>query len=100
MVNLFEQYRQSVDSIIMLRAFREQLDEPPQRYQLVEIPSSLFDSIQCSTLKDFERDAPVIPCQVDAKTVAYVAVDRSDAKISVRRINLSACVIHSEWIQE
>ena len=99
MQDLFQQYREAVSAILMLRAFRRGAGVPPQRYQLVEIPVRLFDSIQEAPLRDFERDAPVIACQVDGKTVAHVAVDRSDAKITVRRILLSACVVHAEWSQ-
>ena len=99
MLDLFQQYREAVSAILMLRAFRTDAGTPPQRYQLVEIPVRLFDSIHESSLRDFERDAPVIACQVDGETVAHVAVDRSDAKITVRRIQLSACVVHAEWRQ-
>lgn len=28
---------------------------------------------------------------------AVVAIDRSDAKITVRRVKLSACIVHAEW---
>ena len=99
MRDLFRQYREAVSAIVMLRAFRGDAGSPPQRYQLVEIPVRLFDSIQESSLRDFERDAPVITCRLDGRPVAHVAVDRSDAKITVRRIQLSACVIHAEWSQ-
>ena len=97
MLDLFRQYREAVSAILMLRAFRTDAGTPPQRYQLVEIPVRLFDSIHESSLRDFERDAPAIACRVDGETVAHVAVDRSDAKITVRRIRLSACVVHAEW---
>ena len=99
MRDLFRQYREAVSAILMLRAFRADASSPPQRYQLVEIPVRLFDSIQESSLRDFERDAPVIACHLDGRPVARVAVDRSDAKITVRSIQLSACVIHAEWSQ-
>ncbi len=101
MLELFRQYREAVDAILMLRAFRKDATEPPQRYQLVEIPTRLFDSIEKSSLRrrDFESDAPVVPCRMDGKTVAHIAIDRSDAKITVRRILLSACVVHAEWSQ-
>ena len=94
---LFAEHRQAVDAILMLRAFRHDTAEPPQRYQLVEIPARIFDSIQDASLRDFERDAPVIECRLEGNPVAYVAVDRSDAKISVRRILLSACTVHADW---
>ena len=56
MRNLFRDYRQAVDSIIMLRAFRE--DGVPTRYQLIEIPTTLFASIEKAPLEAFQRDAP------------------------------------------
>ena len=99
MLDLFLQYRKAVDAIVMLRAFRGDAGSPPRRYQLVEIPVEIFDSIQLSSLRDFERDAPVIACLVDGEPVAHVAVDRSDAKITVRKIQLSACIVHAEWSQ-
>lgn len=92
---LFADYQEAVDSIIYLRAFRK--DETPHRYQLIEIPTTLFDSVQHSPIETFRSDAPVIPCRENARTVATIAVDRSDAKITVRAIQLSSCVIHVEW---
>jgi hypothetical protein len=81
----------------MLRAFREGQGEVPGIYQIVEIPASIFDSIQTAPLSVFERDAPLIECQVGDRTVAVVAIDRSDAKVTVRRIKISACTVHAEW---
>lgn len=96
-LELFRQYRETVDQIIMLRAFRDDVRNAPQKYQLVEIPVSIFDSIQQAPLQLFERDAPVIECTVDDRVEAVVAIDRSDAKITVRRVRLSACTVHAEW---
>ena len=64
MLALFRDYRQAVDAIIMLRAFRK--EGVPNRYQLLEIPTVLFASIQ---------EAPLVECQVGGETVAVVAVD-------------------------
>ena len=61
------------------------------------IPDYLFASIQEAPLEAFQRDAPLIECRREGKTVAVVAVDRSDAKITVRSILLSACIVHAEW---
>ena len=96
-LELFKQYKRAVSQIVMLRAFREDTDEIPRQYQLVEIPVSIFDSIQEAPLKVFERDAPVIECRVGNQMAAVVAIDRSDAKITVRRVQLSACTVHAEW---
>ncbi len=97
--NLFQDYRKAVDAIIMLRAFRDR-SGTPGRYQLLEIPTTIFAPIQDAALDAFQRDAPVIDCcDSTGKSVAAVAVDRSDAKITVRRILLSACTVHAEWIK-
>lgn len=81
----------------MLRAFRHAGDAMPYRYQLLEIPTEIFDPIREAPLEMFQRDGPVIPCELDDKPAAIVAVDRSDAKITIRRIQLSACTVHTEW---
>jgi hypothetical protein len=96
-LKLFREYKRAVSQIIMLRAFREGSDEIPSQYQLVEIPVRIFDSIQVAPLRAFQRDAPLIECQVGGQVAAVVAIDRSDAKITVRRVQLSACIVHAEW---
>ena len=98
-LDLFTAYQSAVTSILMLRAFRSGDDgEPPHLYQLVEIPAALFDSIQHEPVSTFQSDAPVVPCKgSDGQTVARVALDRSDAKITVRGIKLDACTVHAEW---
>ena len=45
-LELFRQYREAVDSIIMLRAFRHGRDALPTKYQLLEIPTAVFDSLE------------------------------------------------------
>ncbi len=97
-LELFRDYQQAVDAIIMLRAFRNK-EGVPSRYQLLEIPTSIFDSIQRAQIQEFQSDAPVIECRVGDQTVARVAIDRSDAKITVRSILLSTCIVHVEWIR-
>ena len=91
-------YHEAVTAILMLRAFLEASDRVPNLYQLVEVPVSLFDSIQKAPLSAFRNDAPVIPCtDSDGRVVARVALDRSDAKITVRSILLDACIVHADW---
>ncbi len=98
-LSLFQDYQQQVSHIVMLRAFREDVDTIPSLYQLVEIPASIFDSIQDARVADFASDAPSISCQVDGEEVAVVTLDRSDAKVTVRRIRIDACTVHAEWRQ-
>ncbi len=94
---LFQDYQEKVDAIVMLRTFRTA--GIAVRYQLVEIPTSLFASVQDAPLDVFRSDAPVIRCSIDGQDVATVATDRSDAKITIRNIRLSACIVHAEWIR-
>ena len=97
-LELFTAYHEAVTAILMLRAFREASDRVPNLYQLVEVPVSLFDSIQQAPLSAFRNDAPVIPCtDSGGRVVARVALDRSDAKITVRSILLDACIVHADW---
>ncbi|MCY4174114.1 MAG: hypothetical protein OXF25_08670 [Cyanobacteria bacterium MAG CAR3_bin_5] len=96
-IKLFRAYRQAVSHIIMLRTFRDTYEAPPYLYQLVEVPVSIFDSIEDAPVEAFAPDGPRIPCRVDGKQVATVALDRSDAKITVSSIRLSACIVHAEW---
>lgn len=92
---LFRNYRQAVDAILMLRAFRK--EGVPHRYQLLEIPTALFASVQEAPIAVFQRDAPSINCEVGGKLAAVIVIDRSDAKITVKRIDLSVCTVHAEW---
>ena len=96
---LFREYEEHVTQIVMLRAFREAADDVPHRYQLVEVPTSIFDSLQNASVEAFASDAPAVPCLVDGEEAAVVALDRSDAKITVRRVRLDACTVHAEWRQ-
>ena len=96
-LELFSEYQRQVSHIVQLRAFLNPVDSTPTRYQLVEIPTSIFDSIQSASLATFSSEAASIPCVVDGKEVAVVALDRSDAKVTVRRIRIDACTVHAEW---
>ena len=79
-VELFREYRAAVDSIVMLRAFRSGTTSVPDRYELLEIPSAIFASLEDAPQSAFAADGP-----------------RSDAKITVKQIQLSACTVHAVW---
>ena len=97
-LELFRLYRDAVDSIIMLRAFRGRKGMPPTRYQLLEIPTAIFASLEDAPQLAFAADGPTIDCAYQGDPVAArVSLDRSDAKITVKQIKLSACTIHAEW---
>ena len=94
---LFQEYMNAVDSIMMLRAFRTG-QSIPSRYQLVEIPSDMFRSLQDAPLTAFNADGPTINCSYGGHDVAAcVSLDRSDAKITIKQIRLAACTVHVEW---
>lgn len=67
-------------------------------YQLVEIPSEIFQSLEHAPLVSFNLDGPTIDCSYGGHDVAArVSLGRCDAKITVKQIQLSACTVHVEW---
>lgn len=96
-LKLFRAYTAAVDSIVMLRAFRER-DRVPSLYQLIEIPTAIFQSLQDAPISAFAQDGPTIDCSFgNCDVAARVSLDRSDAKVTVKQIRLSACTKHVEW---
>ena len=96
-LQLFREYTGAVDSIVMLRAFRKR-NEIPTRYQLLEVPTAIFHSLQNATLSQFSSEGPRIYCSFrNNERAAQVSLDRSDAKITVSQINLEVCPVHAEW---
>ena len=97
-LELFEEYCTAVDAIVMLRAFRVDRTTMPHRYQLIEIPTAIFESLADAPQSAFEADGPTIDCAYGGNpAAARVSLDRSDAKITVKQIQLSECDIHAEW---
>ena len=97
-LELFDQYCSAVDAIIMLRAFRSDPDALPNRYQLVEVPCAIFAALTTTPITAFEADGPTVDCAYnDDPAAARVLLDRSDAKITVKQVKLTACHIHAEW---
>ena len=97
-LELFRQYRAAVDSIIMLRTFRGRAAMLPTKYQLLEIPTAIFASLENAPQSAFAADGPTVDCAYRGEpAAARVSLDRSDAKITVKQIKLSACTIHAEW---
>lgn len=96
-LDLFRHYTAAVDSIVMLRAFRTSR-EMPSRYQLIEIPTEIFDSLQEIPISAFNADGPTLDCSFrEHEVAARVSLDRSDAKITIKQILLAACTVHAEW---
>ncbi|AOY74474.1 hypothetical protein ARZXY2_4975 (plasmid) [Arthrobacter sp. ZXY-2] len=92
-VNLFKEYRAGTDGIVMLRAFRE---VGAVDYQLVEIPTSLFEAVDNLSVEDAQK--ATIPMPPNAVLPKFkIRVDRSDAKITLTSIRIDAITVHGEW---
>ena len=97
-LELFEEYCAAVDAIVMLRAFRVDRTTMPHSYQLIEIPTAIFESLADAPQSAFDADGPTIDCAYGGNpAAARVSLDRSDAKITVKQIQLAVCDIHAEW---
>ncbi len=97
-LELFEEYCAAVDAIVMLRAFQVDRTTMPHRYQLIEIPTAIFESLADAPQTAFDADRPTIDCAYGGSpAAARVSLDRPDAKITVKQIQLSVCDIHAEW---
>ena len=96
-VALFREYMSAVDSIVMLRAFRTG-QATPTEYQLLEIPTAIFESLLDAPPSQFGADGPTIDCAYGTLDVAArVSLDRSDAKITIKQIQIAACTVHAVW---
>lgn len=97
-LDLFREYRTAVDAIMMLRAFRTPGHAFPIRYQLVEVPSEIFASLEQAPVAAFNADGPTVDCSYEGNPrAARVSLDRSDAKVTIKDISLSACTVHGTW---
>jgi hypothetical protein len=96
LVNLFQEYRATTNSIIMLRGFRQA--DGGLFYELVEIPTSLFASVDHLTVAQAQLATIPLPPGTPAKDADLrIRVDRSDAKITITGIKLSATEVHGRW---
>lgn len=92
-VELFREYREVTDGIVILRAFRE---DDGVRYELVEIPTELFTSVEDLTIEEAQRGT--IPLPVGATQPLFkIGIDRSDAKVKLTGVRIDAITVHGEW---
>jgi hypothetical protein len=66
-------------------------------YQLIEIPTHLFEPILSLDKSLFAPDGPRIPVTDQTGHCLTLVLDRSDAKITIANIPISRCIIHAEW---
>lgn len=90
---LFEEYNAEVDAIIQLRYFVS-----TRKYELVEIPVSLFSQIFAVGKSHFSADGPTINIPIGKEPPDFtLKLDRSDAKITLANINKDLCLVHGIW---
>lgn len=91
--NLFRQYCSEVDSIIQLRYFGSS-----KRYELVEIPVTLFRQVLDLDPRHFAADGPTINIPVGKDPPDFtLKLDRSDAKVTIANISKELCTVHGNW---
>lgn len=90
---LFRQYCDEVDAIVQLRYFQAR-----RRYELVEIPVSLFDGVFEVGRTHFSADGPTINIPIGKDPPDFtLKLDRSDAKVTIANINKDRCLVHGTW---
>ncbi|WP_395758652.1 hypothetical protein OIE82_11005 [Streptomyces althioticus] len=96
-MGLFEEFLDAVQRWIVLRAFRLKNDPTMQVYELVEIPMSLFATVDQLNVQDFSSDAPRIDIHDDYGMALQLCLDRSDSKITIKKIPKDRCIVHGTW---
>lgn len=92
-VELFKEYREITDCIIMLRGFKS---DNAVDYELIEIPTALFDAVD--QLDTATAQLSTIPIPVNIKPPHLkIRIDRSDAKITLTGIQVDVCDVHGRW---
>lgn len=94
-VELFAQYRQQTDSIIILRCFRL-VDSPSLLYELVELPTAAFEPVKDLSVAEAQLATIPIPPGVDLPDLR-IRIDRSDAKITLTGVRIDVCTVHGQW---
>lgn len=90
---LFSDYTETVDSIIQLRLFKKKAF-----YELVEIPTAILEQVANVPRSEFASDGPSIDIPIGAQTPDFMLkLDRSDAKVTLAKINKDVCSVLGTW---
>ncbi len=95
-IELFSEYRNITDGIVMLRGFAS---DAGVLYELLEIPTSLFVPIETLDVKA-AQDATISVPPNSSNPYMKIRVDRSDAKITLTGIRIDVCSVHGQWALE
>jgi Type II site-specific deoxyribonuclease len=94
-VELFQEYQHVTSAIVMLRGFRAR-EGYHVFYELIEIPTSIFDPVANLTIE--QAQAGTIKISDNAEPARFsIRIDRSDSKITLTNIRLELCTIHGRW---
>lgn len=95
LLNLFKEYREATTSIIILRAFADE-DADDVLYELVEIPTTLFETVERLSVAEAQAATIPVPPNQDPPNFK-IRVDRSDSKITLTSVRLAVCDVHGRW---
>ena len=96
-VQLFQNYQESTSAIFMLRGFKGR-GGFQVLYELVEIPTSIFDPVIGLNVAQAQKGTINIPPGATRHNRHFaIRIDRSDAKVTLTGIRLDKCVVHGRW---
>ncbi len=96
-VQLFQNYQETTSAIFMLRGFKGR-DGFQVLYELVEIPTFIFDPVADLNVAQAQKGTISIPSGTTYRNRHFaIRIDRSDAKVTLTGIRLDKCVIHGRW---
>lgn len=96
-LKLFEEFSAAVQRWYLLRIFET---DSEWEYELLEIPVWMFgEPIQALSVEAFAPDGPRITVkkQTTNEELFTLVLDRSDAKISIKKLPKANCVVHGTW---
>jgi Type II site-specific deoxyribonuclease len=94
-VELFREYQETTSAIIMLRGFRNH-EEFDVLYELVEIPTTIFEPVSLLTVERAQAGTIRIAPRNELASFS-IRIDRSDSKVTLTGIRLALCTVHGRW---
>lgn len=94
---LFRDFVQAVQRWLVLRIFET---SDGFTYELVEIPMSFFGPpVQNLMAHEFDSDGPRITVSdSDGRDLFVLVLDRSDSKVTLKKIDKGNCLVHATWV--
>lgn len=96
-LDLFKDFSNTVKRWVVLRIFET---DTSWEYELLEIPVWIFGApVQALGVEEFAPDGPRIAVKdpLTAKHLFTLALDRSDAKITIKKLPKQNCTVHGNW---